>query len=130
MLCNIQVFAKAIPSLFAPYYEDFFISSSDTYQIRSLKLDILSYTATASSISAILREFQVFFSHAFSSPVNFSSVDQLHLQNNLILLAQILFLSSFYMVFMRNLSLEGLCFCHIFMTFSTGHYFFLWFLSM
>ncbi|KAK4756066.1 hypothetical protein SAY87_009823 [Trapa incisa] len=58
VLYNIQVFAKAIPSLFAPYYEDFFITSFDTCQIRSLKLEILSYIATASSISAILREFQ------------------------------------------------------------------------
>ncbi|PKI46578.1 hypothetical protein CRG98_032920, partial [Punica granatum] len=58
VLYNIQVFAKAMPSLFAPYYEDFFISSSDTYQIRSLKLDILSSIAMDSSVSAILREFQ------------------------------------------------------------------------
>lgn len=58
VLCNIQVFAKAIPSLFAPYFEDFFIWSSDSYQIKALKLDILSSIATDSSISLIFKEFQ------------------------------------------------------------------------
>ncbi|XVF23909.1 hypothetical protein REPUB_Repub13aG0080300 [Reevesia pubescens] len=58
VLCNIQVFAKAMPSLFAPYYEDFFIWSSDSYQIKALKLEILSSIATDSSISSIFKEFQ------------------------------------------------------------------------
>ncbi|KAK2999987.1 hypothetical protein RJ639_024452 [Escallonia herrerae] len=58
VLCNIQVFAKVMPSLFAPHFEDFFISSSDTYQIKALKLEILSSIATDSSISAIFQEFQ------------------------------------------------------------------------
>ncbi|KAK4406174.1 AP3-complex subunit beta-A [Sesamum angolense] len=58
VLCNIQVFAKAMPSLFCPYYEDFFISSMDSYQIKALKLEILSSIATYSSISSILVEFQ------------------------------------------------------------------------
>lgn len=58
MLCNIQVFAKAMPSLFAPYTEDFFIISSDTHQIKALKLEILSSIATDSSISVIFQEFQ------------------------------------------------------------------------
>ncbi|CAJ1970902.1 unnamed protein product [Sphenostylis stenocarpa] len=58
VLCNIQVFAKAMPSLFAPHYEDFFIFSSDSYQIKALKLDILSSIATDSSISLICKEFQ------------------------------------------------------------------------
>lgn len=58
VLCNIQVFAKAIPSLFAPHYQDFFICSSDSYQIKALKLDILSSIATDSSISVIYKEFQ------------------------------------------------------------------------
>ncbi|KAL0376991.1 UNVERIFIED_CONTAM: AP3-complex subunit beta-A [Sesamum calycinum] len=58
VLCNIQVFAKAMPSLFCPYYEDFFISSTDSYQIKALKLEILSSIATYSSISSILVEFQ------------------------------------------------------------------------
>lgn len=60
VLCNIQVFAKAIPSLFSPYFEDFFICSSDSYQIKALKLDILAHIATDSSIPFILKEFQVF----------------------------------------------------------------------
>ncbi|XP_011091514.1 AP3-complex subunit beta-A isoform X2 [Sesamum indicum] len=58
VLCNIQVFAKAMPSLFCPYYEDFFINSLDSYQIKALKLEILSSIATYSSISSILLEFQ------------------------------------------------------------------------
>lgn len=58
VLCNIQMFAKAAPSLFEPYFEDFFISSSDLYQTRALKLEILSTIATDSSIQIILEEFQ------------------------------------------------------------------------
>uniref|UniRef100_A0A803N2L5 AP-3 complex subunit beta n=1 Tax=Chenopodium quinoa TaxID=63459 RepID=A0A803N2L5_CHEQI len=58
VLCNIQVFAKVMPSLFADYYEDFFISTSETYQIKALKLDILSLIATDSSIPCIFQEFQ------------------------------------------------------------------------
>ncbi|KAM7494896.1 hypothetical protein LguiB_029505 [Lonicera macranthoides] len=58
VLCNIQVFAKAIPSLFAPHFEDFFISSADTYQIKDLKLEILSSIATDTSIPLIFQEFQ------------------------------------------------------------------------
>ncbi|KAK7276283.1 hypothetical protein RIF29_17421 [Crotalaria pallida] len=58
VLCNIQVFAKAMPSLFAPHYQDFFICSSDSYQIKGLKLEILSSIATESSFPYILKEFQ------------------------------------------------------------------------
>lgn len=58
VLCNIQVFAKAMPSIFSPYYEDFFISSSDSYRTKTLKLEILSTIATQSSISSIFLEFQ------------------------------------------------------------------------
>ncbi|KAE9615050.1 hypothetical protein Lal_00048219 [Lupinus albus] len=58
VLCNIQVFAKAMPSLFTPHYQDFFICSSDSYQIKALKLGILSCIATDSSFPYILKEFQ------------------------------------------------------------------------
>ncbi|KAF7849574.1 hypothetical protein BT93_L0619 [Corymbia citriodora subsp. variegata] len=58
VLCNIQVFAKAMPSLFAMNFEDFYIVSSDTCQIKALKLDILASIATESSIPFILKEFQ------------------------------------------------------------------------
>ncbi|CAN6705053.1 unnamed protein product [Malus baccata var. baccata] len=63
VLCNIQVLAKAIPSLSSPYFEDFFICSSDSYQIKALKLDMLAYIATDSSISFILNRISgIFFS--------------------------------------------------------------------
>lgn len=52
-------FAKAVPSLFDSFYEDFFISSSDSYQIRTVKLEILSTIATESSVPFIFEEFQV-----------------------------------------------------------------------
>ncbi|KAL9226602.1 hypothetical protein vseg_002394 [Gypsophila vaccaria] len=57
-LCNIQIFAKVIPSLFSDYYEDFFISTSETYPTKALKLEILSLIATESSIACIFQEFQ------------------------------------------------------------------------
>lgn len=68
VLCNIQVFAKAMPSLFAPHYQDFFICSLDSYQIKALKLEILSFIATDSCISSILKEFQVFHINIYFSP--------------------------------------------------------------
>ncbi|URE48097.1 AP3-complex subunit [Musa troglodytarum] len=58
ILCNILVFAKAAPSLFSLNYEDFFVFSSDSYQIKVLKLEILSTIATESSLPIILEEFQ------------------------------------------------------------------------
>lgn len=61
VLCNIQVFAKAMPTLFVSHFEDFFVSSTDPYQVKALKLDILSLIATHSSISPIFNEFQVHF---------------------------------------------------------------------
>lgn len=57
VLCNIQIFARALPSLFAPYYEDFFVHNSEVYQIRAIKIEILSYIATDSSIQFILEVF-------------------------------------------------------------------------
>ncbi|CAK7325702.1 unnamed protein product [Dovyalis caffra] len=58
VLCNIQVFARAMPSLFSSHFEDFFVVSSDSYQIKALKLEILCSIATDSSISSIFKEFQ------------------------------------------------------------------------
>ncbi|PVH37440.1 hypothetical protein PAHAL_5G002100 [Panicum hallii] len=58
MLGNILVFAKTMPSLFAPFYEDFFINASDPYQTKALKLEILTTIATEPSIPAIFEEFQ------------------------------------------------------------------------
>lgn len=59
MLGNVLVFAKTMPSLFAPFYEDFFVNASDPYQTRALKLEILTIIATEPSIPAIFEEFQV-----------------------------------------------------------------------
>lgn len=56
------MFAKALPHLFVPHYEDFFVSSSDSYQSKALKLEILSSIVTESSISSVFKEFQVIFS--------------------------------------------------------------------
>ncbi|KAF8642214.1 hypothetical protein HU200_067478 [Digitaria exilis] len=58
MLGNILVFAKTMPLLFAPFYEEFFINASDPYQTRALKLEILTTIATEPSIQAIFEEFQ------------------------------------------------------------------------
>lgn len=58
VLSNLATFVRAMPSLFEPYYEDFFVRSSDTYQMRAIKLDILSLIATELSIDTILLEFQ------------------------------------------------------------------------
>eukprot|EP00268_Persea_americana_P062345 TRINITY_DN7988_c0_g2_i2.p1 TRINITY_DN7988_c0_g2~~TRINITY_DN7988_c0_g2_i2.p1 ORF type:complete len:1155 (+),score=214.18 TRINITY_DN7988_c0_g2_i2:152-3616(+) len=58
VLCNIHVFAKAMPTLFVSYFEDFFICCSDSYQMKALKLEILSTIATDSSIPFIFQEFQ------------------------------------------------------------------------
>ncbi|KAG8079178.1 hypothetical protein GUJ93_ZPchr0007g3687 [Zizania palustris] len=58
MLGNILVFSKTDPSLFALFYEDFFICDSDPYQTKALKLEILTNIATESSIPAIFEEFQ------------------------------------------------------------------------
>ncbi|XP_050210793.1 AP3-complex subunit beta-A isoform X1 [Mercurialis annua] len=58
VLCNIQVFTKAAPSLFAPYFEDFFVLSSDSYQNKALKLEILCSITTESSMPFIFKEFQ------------------------------------------------------------------------
>ncbi|KAF3776616.1 AP3-complex subunit beta-A [Nymphaea thermarum] len=58
VLCNLLVFAKAMPSLFAPYFKNFFVHSSDSYHIRAMKLEILSIIATDSSIPLIFQEFQ------------------------------------------------------------------------
>lgn len=58
VLCNIQVFAKAMPSLFMLHFEDFFINSLDSYEMKALKLEILTSIASDSSISDIFQEFQ------------------------------------------------------------------------
>lgn len=58
VLSNLATFVGAMPSLFEPYFEDFFVRSSDTYHMRAIKLDILSLIATESSIDTILLEFQ------------------------------------------------------------------------
>lgn len=60
VLANIVTFALQIPSLFASYFEEFFVRSCDTDPIRALKLDVLTTIATESSIQTILNEFQAY----------------------------------------------------------------------
>ncbi|EPS69832.1 hypothetical protein M569_04928, partial [Genlisea aurea] len=58
VLCNILAFVKVVPSLFSSHFEDFYISPSDSYQVKNLKLEILSTIATNQSITSIFKEFQ------------------------------------------------------------------------
>lgn len=46
-------------NLFEPYLRSFFIFSTDSLQVKLLKLEILSSLITETSSSVILREFQV-----------------------------------------------------------------------
>ncbi|KAG6550527.1 hypothetical protein Mapa_007896 [Marchantia paleacea] len=59
-LANLSTFVKMAPSMFEAHYEDFFITSADSEQIRVLKLDILCLLATETSIKYILQEFQAY----------------------------------------------------------------------
>ncbi|GER34904.1 AP-3 complex subunit beta-2 [Striga asiatica] len=83
VLCNIQVFAKAVPSLFSPCFEDFFISSSDSYRMKSLKLEILSSIATSSSMSSIFLEFQWQLLRMQSSPIIFDYLLEITMKNKM-----------------------------------------------
>ncbi|KAJ3676437.1 hypothetical protein LUZ60_003849 [Juncus effusus] len=58
VLCNVIVFAKKAPELFEEFYEDFFVLNSDPYQVKTLKLEILSTVATEKTIPFIFEEFQ------------------------------------------------------------------------
>ncbi|CAH1454435.1 unnamed protein product [Lactuca virosa] len=58
VLCNIQIFTKVMPSLFDPNFEDLFINTSYAYQVKSLKLEILSSIAIDESILVIFQELQ------------------------------------------------------------------------
>ncbi|BBN13883.1 AP-3 complex subunit beta [Marchantia polymorpha subsp. ruderalis] len=60
VLANLSTFVKLAPSMFQAHYEDFFITSADSEQIRVLKLDILCLLATETSIKYILQEFQAY----------------------------------------------------------------------
>ncbi|KAL3691864.1 hypothetical protein R1sor_005515 [Riccia sorocarpa] len=60
VLANLSTFVRMAPSLFEAHYEDFFITSADSEQIRLLKLDILCLLATETSIKFILQEFQAY----------------------------------------------------------------------
>lgn len=62
-----------MPSLFAPHFEDLYICSSDSYHIKTLKLEILASIATDSSIMSIFKEFQV------SSPLMLFLIGSCHL---------------------------------------------------
>lgn len=60
VMANLLTFVQAKSYLFEDFYEDFFVRSSDTHQIRAMKLDVLALIATESSITAILQELQAY----------------------------------------------------------------------
>lgn len=68
-----------MPTLFASYFEDFFICCSDSYQMKALKLEILSTIATDSSIPSIFQEFEVV---AFALNLSSFTLNVFHFQVN------------------------------------------------
>lgn len=59
VLANIATMAATRPELFQPYIAEFFVSASEPSFIRSLKLEILTYIASSSNITKVLKEFNV-----------------------------------------------------------------------
>lgn len=59
VLSNIASMSAVRPTLFDAYLKSFYVRSNDPTQIKLLKLEILTNLATETSISTILREFQV-----------------------------------------------------------------------
>lgn len=59
VLANIATMAATRPDLFQPYISEFFVSASEPSFVRSLKLEILTYLASSSNITKILKEFNV-----------------------------------------------------------------------
>ncbi|EFJ15528.1 hypothetical protein SELMODRAFT_740, partial [Selaginella moellendorffii] len=60
VLANILSFSKCEPSLFEAYFEDFFICSSDSQAIQTLKLDILTNIVSDFSATQILQELEAY----------------------------------------------------------------------
>ena len=56
VLQNIASMASKRPGMFAAYATEFFVHSTDPQYVRKLKLEILTYLASDSNISSILRE--------------------------------------------------------------------------
>ncbi|VDQ08187.1 unnamed protein product [Trichobilharzia regenti] len=61
ILSNIASLTIEHRNLFEPYLRTFFVYSTDSLQVKLLKLEILSSLITETSSSVILREFQVSF---------------------------------------------------------------------
>lgn len=59
VLANIATMAATRPELFQPFIAEFFVSASEPSFIRSLKLEILTYIASSSNITKVLKEFNV-----------------------------------------------------------------------
>ena len=59
VLANIATMAATRPELFQPYIAEFFVSAAEPSFIRSLKLEILTYVASSSNITKVLKEFNV-----------------------------------------------------------------------
>ncbi|GJJ71203.1 AP-3 complex subunit beta [Entomortierella parvispora] len=58
VLSNIVAIASQRPYVFDPFYQHFFVRSTDPVFIRNLKLEILTLIATEGNITFVLRELQ------------------------------------------------------------------------
>ena len=58
VLSNIVAIASQRPHVFDPFYQHFFVRSTDPIFIRNLKLEILTLIATEGNITFVLRELQ------------------------------------------------------------------------
>ncbi|KAL1233235.1 AP-3 complex subunit [Trichinella pseudospiralis] len=60
ILTNIATISAKKTMMFEPFLRSFFVRSSDSANVKALKLEILTNLATSSNISIILREFQTY----------------------------------------------------------------------
>ena len=60
MLNWLVTFSKKYKAIVEPYLKSFYIRASDPTHVKLLKLEILTNLASETSISIILKEFQVY----------------------------------------------------------------------
>jgi hypothetical protein len=58
--------------MFSAFLQDFFVDETDSVHTRQMKLEIITYLATESNISKILREFNVCIGVASSLSLSLS----------------------------------------------------------